>query len=191
MSRLQQLRREHLDAETQSLWDFVVAARGPNALGSDGTLVGPFNAWAHAPEVGTRLVELGTTLRFASHLEQRLLELAIITIGARWKAEFEWWAHRKRAIEQGVAVEAVNAIGRGESFDFERNDEQVVHGIVVSLLSAGRIEQTLYEDGLDVLGEVGMVELVSLCGYYTLIALTLNAFDVPLPEGAVTQWKES
>ena len=72
--------------------------------------MGPFNAWVTAPGIGGRLAELGAALRFASSIERRLLEVAIIMVGARWQAEFEWWAHSRMALRHGVNHEAVDAI---------------------------------------------------------------------------------
>ena len=53
----------------------------------------------------------------------------------------------------------------------------------------GRLDQDTYDRAQRLLGDAGMVELVSLCGYYTLISFLLNAFAVPLPPGAAPAWQ--
>src|SRR5579864_8434693 len=123
MSRLPYLRRDQLDDTGVALWESITSTRGANVVNDEGGLAGPFNAWLHAPELGTRLAELGATLRFGVSLDRRLIELAIITVGARWKAEFEWWAHSRMARSHGVPDAVVDAIGRGEEPSFAADDE--------------------------------------------------------------------
>src|ERR1700761_634377 len=105
MTRLPYLRYEDLDARGQEVWDGVVGSRGGADAGlvnAEGGLVGPFNAFVHAPGVGRHLSSLGGRVRFGTSISRRLSELAIITVGARWQAEFEWWAHAATARESGV-----------------------------------------------------------------------------------------
>ena len=127
-------------------------------------------------------------LRFGTSIDRRLLEVAIITIGAHWKAEFEWWAHARMAREHGVPDAVVTAIGGGVPPPFEADDERVVYEAARSLATSGRLDDSTYHATNQLLGDRGMVELVSLCGYYTLVSFTLNAFDVPLPPGVAPTW---
>lgn len=188
MSRLPELRRDQLNAGAQSVWDAIVGTRGGRLETPEGGLSGPFNAFVHAPDVGRGLTDLGATLRFGTSIERRLSELAIITVGAHWHAEFEWWAHARMARERGVPHAVVDAIGRGEEPPFEAEDERVVYAVARSLVQAGRLDQASYDAGHALLGDTGMVELVSLCGYYTLISFLLNAFAVPVPAGNQPMW---
>jgi 4-carboxymuconolactone decarboxylase len=188
VTRLSHLRRDELDPAGQDTWDKVVGTRSEQLVGADGTLVGPFNAFVHAPDVGRRLASLGATLRFGTSIERRLSEVAIITVGARWQAEFEWWAHARMAREHGVPDAVVGAIGRGAEPPFAADDERTVYTVARELALTGHVSQATYEAARDLLGEAGMVELVSLCGYYTLISYLLNAFTVELPPGAEPMW---
>jgi 4-carboxymuconolactone decarboxylase len=140
--------------------------------------------------VGQRLVDLGGALRFRTSIDRRLLELAIITTGARWKSEFEWWAHSRMARQHGVADDVIAAIAAGETPAFEHDDERVVHAVATQLHERGRLDDDTYRAAHDLLGDRGMVELVSLCGYYTLVSFTLNAFEVPLPAGETRTWDD-
>jgi len=112
MTRLSLKKREELDNAGREVWDSITDSRGTITT-DEGTLMGPFNAWVTAPGVGKRLAELGAALRFESSIERRLLEVAIITVGAHWQSEFEWWAHSRMAREFGVADEAIKAIAAG------------------------------------------------------------------------------
>jgi 4-carboxymuconolactone decarboxylase len=188
MSRLPYLRREELSPEGQQLWDGLVSGRGEQLIGDHGGLVGPFNAFVSAAATGKYLSSLGAKVRFGTSIERRLSEIAIITVGARWQAEFEWWAHARMAREHGVADTAVDAIARGEDPGFTAEDERAVYAVAHELSHTGRLGGEAYAAAHQVLGDAGMVELVSLCGYYTLISFLLNAFDVPLPPGAEPVW---
>jgi len=189
MSRLPTSRRDDLAPDGQQLWDAIVSGRGAQLVTAEGGLAGPFNAFVTAPEVGQRLSDLGQQLRFGTSIERRLLEVAIITTGARWHAEFEWWAHARMAREHGVPGAVVDAIGRGEDPPFEAEDERTIYTAARQLTVTGQLTEEAYADARQLLGDAAMVELVSLCGYYTLISFLLNAFAVPLPPGADSQWE--
>jgi 4-carboxymuconolactone decarboxylase len=188
MSRLPDLPRDQLMSAGQAVWDAIVGSRGGELVTERGGLAGPFNAFVHAPDVGRGLTALGATLRFGTSIDRRLTEVAILTVGARWHAEFEWWAHARMAARHGVPEAVIDAIGRGADPPFEAEDERIVHAVASQLTAAGRLDQADYAAASELLGDRGLVELVSLCGYYTLISFLLNAFDVPLPPGAELQW---
>ncbi|MEY2433561.1 MAG: 4-carboxymuconolactone decarboxylase, partial [Acidimicrobiaceae bacterium] len=188
VSRLPYLRRDELDHEAEGVWDAVVAVRGPEVFNDAGGLVGPFNAWLHAPEVGGHLSALGAVLRFGTSLDRRLVELAILVVGAHWKAEFEWWFHSRLAARNGVSDAVIAAIEVGATPSFDRGDEAAVYGIVRELVADGRVTSATYDDALAMFGPRGVVELVSLCGYYVLVSFTLNAFEIPLPPGESAVW---
>src|SRR6516164_3814257 len=185
MTRIPYARREELGPEGQQLWDAIVSGQGDLVVTADGGLAGPFNAFVTVPGAGRRMSSLGATLRFGTTIERRLSEIAIITIGARWQAEFEWWAHAPMARQHGVADAVVDAIGRGADPPFEADDERAVYAVARQLGHSGRLDQETYDVAHRLLGDAGMVELVSLCGYYTMISFLLNTFAVPLPAGAV------
>jgi 4-carboxymuconolactone decarboxylase len=112
--------------------------------------------------------------------------VAIITVGARWQAEFEWWAHARMAREHGVAPDVIDAIKRGAEPPFgpAADDERTVWVVARQLVTTGHVSPDAYTAAQRLLGDAGLVELVALCGYYSLISYLLNAFDVPLPPGA-------
>lgn len=153
------------------------------ASGPRGSARGPFGPWLHSPGFADRAQELGKYLRFDSNLPLRLSELAIITTGRLWRSSFEWQIHSGIALENGVSPEIVESIRRRETPKFEKADEQVVYDFVVALHTDRRVTQALYDRAVAELGEPAVVDLVGICGYYTLISMTLNVFEVtPLRE---------
>ncbi len=191
MSRLPFITNDNLDEHQRAIWDGVTGgSRGPGSqfITAEGGLAGPFNAAMHAPNSGRRVVSLGAALRFETSLEPRLLELSICTVGAHWKSNFEWFAHRPLAERAGVTVEVLDAIERGEQPEFTEADEQAVYAVTRALLVSGRVADAEYAAAHAVVGDQGMVELTQVVGFYCLISFSLNAFEVALPPGNDAPW---
>src|SRR5260370_19763938 len=144
MTRLPYLRYDDLDDAGQGVWDGVVGTRGSELVNEEGGLIGPFNAFVHAPGVGRHLSALGGRLRFRTSIERRLIELAIITVGAAWKAEFEWWAHARMAREHAVSDAIVDAIGGLEDPAFDAHDERAIYTVARQLTGTGQLDQEAY-----------------------------------------------
>jgi 4-carboxymuconolactone decarboxylase len=188
MSQLPYPRRDDLDEVGQATWDSVVTTRGERVIDADGHFTGPFNALLHAPS-GLHISELGASLRWHSSLESRLLETAVLTVAAHWKAEYEWWSHARLALDAGVSAEVIEAIAAETDVVFALDDERVAHVTARQLAQAGRLDEATWAAAHELLGDRGIAELVFLCGYYTLVSFGLNAFDVPLPAGEAYRWK--
>ena len=152
-------------------------------LDERGGLVGPFNAWVHRPDLGLVVQSLGERFRFHGTLPGAAREIAILTVGAKWTAEYEWWAHCRVGRREGVSDATIDAIHRGERPLLSDPVEQVAYDFTAALLESGRVDSVLYDAARAHLGDGGLVELVTLAGYYTLVSFTLNAFEVPLPCG--------
>jgi 4-carboxymuconolactone decarboxylase len=191
MSRLPFIRNENLTPDQQTVWDNITNGRRGDAarmINDQGGLVGPFNAALHAATTGKKVVTLGESLRFDTSLDNRLLELAVCMVGAHWRSNFEWWAHSRMAIAAGISEAAVTAIGAGQEPELTADDERAIYAFTHSLLSAGRVSDEVYTAAQAHVGNQGMAELGQLIGYYCLISLTLNTFQVELPPGQEPAW---
>ena len=189
MSRLAAIRPVDATAAQREVIDAIAGGgrgrgRSPESLlDARGGLVGPFNAWVHRPDLGIVVQSLGERLRFHGALPGAAREIAILTVGARWMAEYEWWAHTRVGRREGVSEETIDAIHRGERPQLTDPVEQAAYDFTAALLATGRVGPELYRTARETVGEGGLVELVTLAGYYTLVSFTLNAFEVPLPAG--------
>ena len=152
--------------------------------GPRGRVQGPLAMWLHRPELADKAQALGAYCRFGTSLPPRLSELAILTTAVIWRAEFEWYAHKPIALEAGVAPEVVDALLAGREPAFAQEDEAVVHAFARTLHTERCIPDELYERAIRVLGQDAVVDLTGVLGYYTLISMTLNVFEVALPDGA-------
>ena len=123
-------------------------------------------------------------MRFESSLEPRLLELAITTVGARWRSEFEFWAHSRLALEAGISTEIIDALAAGEPPVFTNADEEAIYVYTMSLSRDGHVSQMIYDGAVAAVGVDSVVDLTHTIGYYGHISLLLNAFEVALPAAA-------
>jgi 4-carboxymuconolactone decarboxylase len=188
MSRLPYLQKDDLDELGVQVWDALAATRGLGAVTPEGGLAGPFNAFVHAPEIGSRMSSLGFALRQKMSVPRRTIELVIITVGAHWKAEYEWWAHARMAREHGVSDAIIDAIRSGEDPPFDSEGDRAVYAMTRALLEHGQIDAATYTEAHAAVGDQGMAELITLAGYYTTISFLLNGFAVPLPPGIAPEW---
>ena len=192
MTRLRTLTRTELSDEQAALWEGIVDSRGGGVslFDEQGSLVGPVKAFVHQPTIGRRLSSLGGLLRFRTSIDRRLSEVAICTVGSHWHSEFEFWAHAPMAREFGVDEAVIDAWREGRSPEFEREDERIVHAVTSQLLRDRRVDDATFAEAEALLGETGMVELGALIGYYCLISMVLNLFEIPLPAGEQTIWDD-
>ncbi|MBI4185062.1 MAG: carboxymuconolactone decarboxylase family protein [Proteobacteria bacterium] len=177
MSRVPPVKPEELTPEQRRVYDAI--AGGPR-----GRVRGPFTVLLHSPELADRVQALGEFVRFRSSLPARLSELAILATARAWTCQYEWLAHAPIAEKAGVAATTVAAIREGRRPDFASGDEAAVYDYAVALHRGRAVNASTYDAALRALGAPGLVELTALIGYYALLAMTLNAHQVPLPEGA-------
>ncbi|MEI7925916.1 MAG: carboxymuconolactone decarboxylase family protein, partial [Chloroflexota bacterium] len=58
-----------------------------------------------------------------------------------------------------------------------------VYVFVNEYLQTHRVSDATYDRAKAALGENGVVDLVGIVGYYCLVSMTLNVFEVALPAG--------
>ena len=191
MSRLTRLTPELLTTEQKQTYDALTTGpRGANMIQSDGSLGGPFNSMLYSPTIGIALQELGARLRYGTSIPRPLLELAIITIGAHWQAQYEFWAHARMALEAGIKQEVVTAIQLGEKPDLN-GSEALVYEFCIQMIETKRIREDTYKELTEALGEVGIMEIATLIGYYSAISIVLNTFEISVPENASPPFKKT
>jgi 4-carboxymuconolactone decarboxylase len=176
MSRLPRLDHDALDAEQRRVAQVIVD--GPR-----GGIVGPYEAWLRRPQLADGARAVGDYVRFDSELRRDLAELAILLTARHWEAQFEFWAHTALAREAGVPDDVIEAIRTDGEPVFTDKDHRVVHDLVTEYFRTNRVSARTYERATRSLGEDGLVDLVAVVGYYALVSMTLNVFDVPLPPG--------
>ena len=174
--RFPDLDEDSLTPEQRKVYEEIMA--GPR-----GHVVGPLRVWLQSPGLADRAQALGQYARYDSILPAKLSELAILVTGRYWGAEFEWNQHAPIALDAGVPEAAIEAIGRGEKPKLTDDHMAAVFDFAVELHRDKHLSDAVFARASELLGTPGVVDLVGICGYYTLISMTINAFDVPPDDG--------
>jgi 4-carboxymuconolactone decarboxylase len=183
MSRIPPLTPGELDDAQQELYDEIVGGprgrrAGSRLLAADGSLRGPFNAFLLSPVVGSPFQRIGAALRFETELSADARELAILVVAARWSCEFEWNAHVPIALEAGVDQHVVDSIAAGDEPRFLDRRQALVHRVAREALDDRTVGSETYAALEADLGRRSTFELLAVIGYYSMLALVLNGFDV-------------
>lgn len=151
--------------------------------GLRGNAPAPLIAWLNSPELADRAQKLGEFVRYRTELPARLSELAILMTARFWTAHYEWSVHKPEALKAGLSPLVIDEIAHRRPPRFEKDDERIVYDFVENLLNRRLIPANIYESTVVMLGERAVVELVGLLGYYALISMTINCFEIDVPEG--------
>jgi 4-carboxymuconolactone decarboxylase len=154
-----------------------------SAAAKPGPLGGPFNIWLRSPGVGNLVQSLGEEIRFRSSLPSKLNELAIIITARQWTSQYEWFAHHRLALEAGLDPAIGQDIAHGRRPAKMDADETIVYDFSRELHETHGVSDATYKAALDRFGERGVVDLISVNGYYVLVSMCLNVDRTPLPEG--------
>ncbi|ANN71102.1 carboxymuconolactone decarboxylase family protein [Bordetella bronchialis] len=176
MARIQPLQPGQMNAEQQRIHDLI--ASGPR-----GRVRGPLAVWLHRPALAEPAQALGRYCRYETSLPPRLSEWAILVLARHWRSEFEWWAHKQLALKAGLDEAMIDALRDDKPIPYVNDDEALVHEFLTTLHAQRHIPDALYEKATMVLGEAGIIDLVGIAGYYSLVSMTLNVFEVMPPEG--------
>lgn len=152
---------------------------GPRGSG----LRGPFNALLRSPDLCDLVQRVGAYVRYSSSIPAPLNELAICMAGRKWTAQYEFYAHRRLAIEAGLNPAILDAVADGRRPDGMGPDETMVYEFANELLSTGSVSDAHYQPVHARFGERGVMDLVGAIGYYSLVSMVLNVAQVQLPPG--------
>lgn len=148
-----------------------------------GALSGPWAVLLRSPELVNRARPLSDYLRFNSGLPPRLSEFVILITARQWTQQYEWNAHHALAMKGGLNPEIAKAIAEGRRPQHMAEDEEIAYDLCIELLRNHSISDATYAGALSKFGEKGIVDIVSLSGWYTMVAMVLNTARTPLPAG--------
>lgn len=160
--------------------------------GPRGVLVGPLRAALHNPVLADRWQKLGQVLRFETSIPFALNEIAILVTARHWSSLLEFGIHAREARRAGVSEATIEALRCGRRPDLLDDAAAAeVYEYTRQLLSNGDVSDKAYAAVLDRWGEIGIVELTAVAGYYSMVAMTLNAHRIPMPDGIECELPES
>ena len=152
--------------------------------GARGSMQGPYNVLLRSPELGNLAQQFGAHTRFNSSLPLALNELTILLVARFWTCQFVWCAHRRIAADAGLDEAQIAAIATGNLPQDMSAEMAAVYNFCHELLQTRQVGDASYAAVVDRFGEVGAVDLMGTMSYYTLVSMSLNVDQYPLPDGA-------
>jgi 4-carboxymuconolactone decarboxylase len=143
--------------------------------GPRGALYGPFIPLIRSPELMDRAQRMGEYLRYHSAIGNKLSELVILIVSRRWTQQFEWDTHEPIALKVGISPETVKAIREGRKPAQLSDDEQIVYDVTTELDATKDLSDATYKRAVERFGEPGVIDMVGIQGYYTFLAMIMNA----------------
>jgi len=165
----------------EQMTDAQRAAADEITAGRRGGVVGPFIAALRSPDCMRRLQHFGAYLRYDSNIPPHLREIAVLLAARRWRQDYEWATHEPLARVAGVPAETIEAIRTGRTPATPAADEAVIFELCAALFDDGRVPDALYARAVTLLGEAGLIDLICAAGYYSTLAMIMNAVRTALP----------
>jgi len=175
-----------LSAEQKALYDDMVAVIETNfgelvARRNDGSLIGPFNGWLHFPQFGKPAWAFNKSLWEHSVLPAAIHQLVILVTAAKFGAPYEIHGHEYFAQRAGLAEDKIATIAAGQRPSDLTREEGIAYDMAAALNRGAPLPESTYRTVLTTFGEEGLAEVVFLVGCFSMVAVTLNAFDASVP----------
>jgi 4-carboxymuconolactone decarboxylase len=172
------LESEMSEAQLKAAREFASGPRGrmnPN---------GPNFALLRSPQLMERTQKLGEYLRYNSSIPTRLNEFAILITARQWNAQMEWFSHNELALKAGLSPEVAADLAQGKRPAGMKDDEAVVYQFCKEIHDNKDVTDATYKAVVEKFGERGVMDLIGVTGYYTMLAMVLNVTRMALPDGA-------
>jgi 4-carboxymuconolactone decarboxylase len=150
---------------------------------SRGALQGPFTMFLHCPELAGRVAHLGAFVRFEGSLDMRVRVLAAMTVARELEAVYVWGAQTGGARRLGVPEATITAIRENHSRSLPPEDAEIIE-FTRHLLRTHRVDEASVKSLQRRFGEEGFIELTGAIGYYSMLAMTVNACELEAAPGA-------
>jgi 4-carboxymuconolactone decarboxylase len=147
----------------------------------------PMMAWLNSPEMARHATRLGGFLRFDTVFPAKISEIAILVTARHWTSHYEWFAHKRLALKGGLDPKIIDDIRDRRTPQFDDPKAKIVYDVAKSLHEGHGVSNSLYDEAVKTVGERGVTEIIGLCGYYTMVSMTLNTFEFGLPDGEVSE----
>jgi 4-carboxymuconolactone decarboxylase len=148
----------------------------------DGALMGPWNPWLHEPAIGKAIWDLTLAVTANATLPDNIRQIAILVVGARFKAAYEIYAHIAVAEREGMPADRLATLVAELKPTDLSSDESVAYDFAYTLIRGGTLPEPVYRLAVATFGQHGTNELIYLVGLYALVSTTLNGFNIPVPE---------
>lgn len=166
----------YTDEQKKAAEDFQAARKVP--------VFGPFEALMYSPQVMNQARAMGDYLRYHAAIGNTLSELVILITAREWTQDYEWYVHSPIALRAGIRQDLIDAVADGRRPAAMSEDEEIVYDFSTELHRNKRVSDRTFERAEKRFGKKGIVDLVGIAGYYTFLAMQLNAARYEVPQGA-------
>ena len=170
MARLKEVAAGEMSAEQNT-----IAERISKTIGG---IHGPYAAWIKRPKLADAMFGVLTALRDLSIVPRRTRMVATLTVIRHWGADYAWGVNKPLALDAGVPAAVVDAIETRNTPKFDDAGDQLAHSVASELLTDRKLSDVTFEKARAALGEEALVELVSVVGYFSAVALTVVAYEI-------------
>jgi 4-carboxymuconolactone decarboxylase len=167
-----------MNVEQKALYEKIAGTR-------QGVVRGPFAIWLRTPPIAQGADQLGNAVRLQGKLDPQLFEFVILMVARHWTAQYEWFAHVAVAAQLGLSADLIEAIRTRRQPDFPDARFALIYDLINELHDKKRLSDEIYNAAVEAFGVDQVIEIIGTAGFYTLVAMTLNAFEAPVPDGSV------
>ena len=161
-----------MPSNMKAAYDFTMKLRG--------LVPGPHKIWLSNPKLSETIVPTGAYFQTQSTLTKAEIEIVTNIINSRWLAAYSNYEHEKIGEDAGhLPPEKVQALIADLPADFDDVREQVIYELALTLAKPRIVPAGLFQRAKELIGEAGIVDVTTLMGWFTMVSLALNAFDVP------------
>ena len=121
----------------------------------DGAILGPWSAWLHDPDLGHALWGATKGMTRFRHLPEMVRQIVILTVGARFGAAYEIYAHGTVALANGMSTERLATMAAGLRPADLTSEEGIGYDMATALLGGGTLASPIWERALAVFGGEG------------------------------------
>jgi hypothetical protein len=154
----------------------------PEGTPDAGALMGPWNPWLHEPRIGSAVWELTKAMTIEATLPDPVRQIAILVTGAHFDSAYELYAHIAVAEKENMSDARLATLVSGSRPTDLTKEEGVGYDVAYALVNGGVLPEPVYRLAVNTFGQHGANELIYLVGLYCLVSMTLNGFNVPVPE---------
>jgi 4-carboxymuconolactone decarboxylase len=185
--RLPLIAPDQLTDEQKPLYEDMKAGIASNfnafkTVDDNGALMGPWNPWLHEPVIGKAVWELTKAMTAQATLPDPARQIAILVVGAHFDAAYEIYAHIAVAERESMGKVRLSELCANIKPNDLTAEEAVAYDVAFALVNGGVLPEPCYRLAVETFGQHGANELIYLVGLYALVSMTLNGFNVPVPE---------
>jgi 4-carboxymuconolactone decarboxylase len=152
------------------------------SAGPRGGVKGPFVALLRSPELMDRLQKVGEYLRYHSVLDRKVNEFLVLITSRHWTQQFEWFVHVPLALKEGLKPAIVEALSEGRRPPQMSDDEEIAYDFCDELFRTRGVSEATYQRAVAKFGEQGVLEIIGVAGYFSMISMVMNVAHTPPPE---------